>query len=66
MQTPHPYRLTHRIPSGCDPSQCDYFLGISTNANDDNLLDFTLESSAQGWVAVGFSKTPDMVCVDPC
>ena len=55
------HRLTHHIPSGCDPAQCDYFLGISTNPYDDDLLDFTLEGTAGGWIAVGFSKTPNMV-----
>lgn len=63
-QTLHAYhRLTHRIPSGCDPSHCDYFLAIDTNPNNnDGLLDFTLEGTARGWLAVGFSKTPNMVC----
>ena len=56
-----PYRLTHQIPAGCDQSECDYFLGISSNRDNNDLLDFTLEGVAEGWIAVGFSKTPNMV-----
>ena len=55
------YRLTHRIPAGCNRSDCDYFLGINSNNDDDDLLDFTLEGRADGWIAVGFSRTPNMV-----
>ena len=28
---------------------------------DDQFLDFTLEGHAEGWVAIGFSDTPNMV-----
>lgn len=57
------YRLTRAFPEGCKNSNknCDYFLGIDTNSGNSSLLDFTLEAKAEGWVAVGFSKTPNMV-----
>lgn len=59
------YRLTRAFPSGCEHSRkkCDYFLGINTNSGDNSLLEFTLEAKANGWVAVGFSKTPNMVMI---
>lgn len=59
--TSFPYRLTHRIPNGCGQSQCDYFVGINNNPDYENLLDFTLEGNTKGWVAIGFSTTPNMV-----
>jgi hypothetical protein len=53
-------------PKGCNHSNsttgCDFFLGINTNSENSSYLDFTLEGKAKGWVAVGFSKTPNMVC----
>ena len=51
------------FPKGCGQSnsKCDYFLGINTNSKDSTLLDVTLVGKANGWVAVGFSQTPDMV-----
>ena len=55
------YRLRYRQPSGCDPDSCEYFVGIDTNQNDSNFLDFYLVGKARGWVAVGFSKTANMV-----
>ena len=55
------YRLSHGIPHGCVQSTCDFFVGINDNSIDKNTLDFTLEGKAKGWIAVGFSKTPNMV-----
>lgn len=55
------YRLTHQIPKGCVPPLCDFFMGISTNDNNRSFIDFTLEGRANGWVAVGFSNTSNMV-----
>ena len=40
---------------------CDVFVGINGNSKDSSMLDFTLEANAKGWVAIGFSKTPNMV-----
>lgn len=55
------YRLTHSVPLWCDQALCDYFVGISGNSVDENRLDFTLEGKAEGWLAIGFSKSPDLV-----
>ena len=57
------YRLSLSYPKDCDRSAggCDFFLGINTNSENSDYLDFTLEGSAKGWVSVGFSKTSSMV-----
>ena len=49
------------MPEGCIESECDYFMGISDNEKDTDVLDITLQAKAKGWVAVGFTKTADMV-----
>ena len=67
MQAKSQYRVSISSPKGCDQSNsadghgCDFFLGINTNSENTSYLDFTLEGKAKGWVAVGFSKTPNMV-----
>ena len=58
------YRLSHRVPSWCYQPLCDYFVSISTNSADENRLDFTLEGKAEGWLAIGFSKSPNVVSLD--
>ena len=59
------YRLIFRAPSNCIPadsqSACDIFVGIGTNTGNSSYLDIYLEGQADGWVAVGFSKTSNMV-----
>lgn len=57
------YRIAVGFPTGCgqSSSKCDYFLGINTNSKSSSSLDMTLVGKASGWVAVGFSKTPNMV-----
>ena len=55
------YRLVTTIPAGCDPSNCDYYLGIRTNDEDPQFLDFMMVGKAQGWIAVGFSPKQEMV-----
>ena len=56
------YHWSQGIPGGCSDSHtCDIFVGINSNSQDSNMLDFTLEANAKGWVAIGFSKTPNMV-----
>ena len=58
------YRISIGTPRGCEKisiHKCDYFLGINTNGEDSDYLDFTLEGRAKGWIAVGFSETPTMV-----
>ena len=37
------------------------FVGIDTNSGDPGFLDIYLEGMADGWVAVGFTKSPNMV-----
>jgi len=59
--SPEDYRLTSRIPAGCTPTvDCSYFVGIQTNTNS-SFLDIYLEGDSQGWVAVGFSSSANMV-----
>lgn len=55
--------MSIRSPKDCVQPLCDFFLGINDNSADKNVLDFTLEGKAKGWVAVAFSKTPNMVNV---
>eukprot|EP00731_Ephydatia_muelleri_P018005 Em0011g45a len=58
------YRLINALPAGCDPSNCDYYLGIRTNDEDPEFLDFMMVGKAQGWIAIGFSLKPDMEDAD--
>ena len=58
------FQFSRGIPEACAQSECDYFVGINPSSSDKNLLEITLEGRARGWVAVGFSKTPSMVCRD--
>ena len=60
-RTPADSRLIISDPSGCDPSTCNTFIGISTNENNSSFFDFYIEGAAAGWVAVGFSETQSMV-----
>ena len=62
LQSPNAvYRFTATNPPNCVQSTCDYFLGIRTNDNDPTYLDFVLEGSATGWIAVGFAQSSAMV-----
>ncbi|KAL5471600.1 hypothetical protein EMCRGX_G029728 [Ephydatia muelleri] len=54
----HEFKKT--FPSHCNRTTCDYYISIQTNAENPHFLDFVLEASAQGWVAIGFSSTPGM------
>ena len=53
---------TMTFPEGCRDRECDYIVRIQRDEQDNNLLLFKMEGDAQGWVAVGFSPTPNMVC----
>lgn len=57
------FRLTASLPKGCQRSECSFFLGINTNKQNNQFLDFVVEGRAEAWVAVGFTLTPDMVRV---
>lgn len=48
-------------PSGCQSDNCTVYVKI-TNNSDPSLLNFHLTAVARAWVAVGFTKTPNMVC----
>ena len=63
IQSSSKFQYTRGIPEGCQQSQCDYFVGINPSTNK-NLIDITLEGRSEGWVAVGFSKTPNMVYIE--
>lgn len=52
------YPFTWSDPQGCTSStagSCKYFVGIQPNKDNSSHLDFHLEGSAPGWVAIGFS-----------
>ncbi len=61
VRAPEDYRLQILSPTNCSPADCDLFIGIDTNAGDDGFLDIYMEGTAEGWVAVGFSETANMV-----
>ena len=61
-RAPGDYRLRYYDPVNCDPDNCTYFLGIDTNEGNPLFLDFYLTAETEGWVAVGFSLSPNMVC----
>ena len=66
MQSTNPedYGLFHRIPDGCNANtNCTYFVGLRVNEANDSYLDVYLSGVATGWVAIGFSKTANMVSV---
>ncbi len=64
VRAPEDYRLQILSPTGCSRADCDLFIGIDTNTGDNGFLDIYMEGTAEGWVAVGFSETADMVsCV---
>ena len=51
------------LPRECarNVAECDYYLVLTPNANNDSYLDIHLEAKAKGWVAVGFSLDRLMV-----
>ena len=61
MRDPEEYRLTFRTPDGCNVTNCTSFVGIDTNTGNPGILDIYMEGEAQGWVAVGFTETRNMV-----
>ncbi len=61
VRAPEDYRLQTLSPTSCSRASCDLFIGIDTNTGDDGFLDIYMEGTAEGWVAVGFSETPNMV-----
>ncbi len=63
VRAPEDYRLQTLSPTGCSRASCDLFIGIDTNTGDNGFLDIYMEGTAAGWVAVGFSETPNMVCI---
>ena len=65
-RAPADYRLRYHDPEGCDPESCNYFMGIDTNEGNSSFLDFYLTAVIDGWVAVGFSETANMVCFRTC
>jgi hypothetical protein len=60
---PQDYRLRRRDPAGCNPRNCDYFMGINNNSNPE-YLDFYMTADIGGWVAVGFSRSANMFDAD--
>ena len=59
---PQDYLLFRRDPPGCDANiDCMYFVGLRANRANDTYLDVYLSGVADGWVAIGFSETANMV-----
>ena len=62
---PEDYGFIRKDPPECTAGagDCKYFVGIQRNPEDEAYLDFHLEGLPDwgGWVAIGFSKTRDMV-----
>jgi len=61
VRSPEDYRLVVISPQDCRREECDLYIGIDTNTGDNEFLDIYMEGSAEGWIAVGFSETADMV-----
>ncbi len=61
VRAPENYHLQILSPTGCSRADCDLFIGIDTNTGDNGFLDIYMEGTAEGWVAVGFSETANMV-----
>ena len=61
MRDPEDYRLTFRQPPNCQLADCNVFVGIDTNVDNPTFLDITMQGVADGWLAVGFSLTQNMV-----
>ncbi len=61
VRAPEDYRLQILNPTGCSRADCNLFIGIDTNTGDNGFLDIYMEGTAEGWVAVGFSETANMV-----
>ena len=57
------YDLIFRDPEGCEVSACTTFIGIDTNQGNSDYLDIYMEGSTQGWIAVGFSESANMVSI---
>ena len=56
------FPVTFRTPTGCNREECDMFVGInSITRNSSAYLDIYMEGTADGWLAVGFTKSRDMV-----
>ena len=63
MQTTDPvdYPLFFKEPSSCTLSDCNIFVGIEVNHGNSSFLNFYIEGNAEGWLAVGFTASPNMV-----
>ena len=55
------YTLIFSDPEGCEVGACNTYIGIDTNLGNSDYLDIYMEGDTQGWIAVGFTKSPNMV-----
>lgn len=46
---------------GCNRTDCDLYIGIAVNSGDPGFIDIYMEGTAEGWLAVGFSDSMNMV-----
>ncbi len=53
------------VPNNCikngQGSKCDIFVRMAPNKENESYVDFYMEGSLPGWVAVGFSNDKTMV-----
>ena len=57
---PEEYSVIARSPSGCARSSCDFFFAVQVNADNSSFLDLYMEGNANGWLALGFTTSPNM------
>ena len=58
------FRLIFSNPASCSPSECGIYVGILNSTTNPGSLEIYMEGDAQGWVAVGFSDSQNMVKVN--
>ncbi|KAL5517390.1 hypothetical protein EMCRGX_G002931 [Ephydatia muelleri] len=50
------YPLVLSIPTGCERSQCSFYVAIRVSDEDQEFLDFKMQGRASGYIAIGFGK----------
>ena len=50
------YPLVLSIPTGCERSQCSFYVAIRVSDEHQEFLDFKVQGRASGYIAIGFGK----------
>ena len=65
MRTPGqgtgPYTFTATVPDNCQQHNCDYYVATKIHSSDPTYVDFWIEGTAVGYVALGLSSSGEMV-----